>query len=148
MDTSRVTLGELVAAAGGAALLVLMFLPWFGGRLSGRGELVRAPRQTGWESFGTLFEVLILAAIAVAVGVAAARAMDALPALPFEQPAIVMGAGAVAFLLVGFRLIDPPDLVDVAIPGLEVDVSREIAAFLALGAAVLVVLGGRMQRPA
>lgn len=146
MNTARVNLGELVAAAGGGALLVLMFLPWFGGRLSGRGELVRAPRQTGWESFGTFFEVLILAAIVVAVGVAVARAMDALPLLPVDQPTLVTAAGVVAFLVIGFRLIDPPDLIDVAIPGLEVDISRKAAAFLGLAASALIALGGYLQR--
>ena len=138
----------MVAAAGGAALLVLMFLPWFGGQLSGRGELVRAPRQTGWESFGTPFEVLILGAIVVAVGVAVARALDALPPLPFEQPVMVMGAGVLAFLVIAYRLVDPPDLVDVVIPGLDVDVSREIAAFLGLAATAVITLGGRLQRRA
>ena len=146
MDTSRVSFGEMVAAAGGAALLVLMFLPWFGGRLSGIGAPVRVPTQTGWESFGTLAEFLIIVAAVIAVGIAAARAMDRLPALPAERGMLVLGAGVVAFLIVGVRLIDPPELIDVAIPSLEVDHSRKIAAYLALGAAAVIAYGGHLQR--
>jgi hypothetical protein len=146
MDTSRVSFGEMIAAAGGAALLVVMFLPWFGGRLSGIGAPVRVPTQTGWESFGTLFEFLIILAAAIAVGVAVARGMDRLPALPVEQGVLVLGAGVVAFLIVGVRLIDPPGVIDVAIPNLEVDRSRKIASFLALGAAAAIAYGGHLQR--
>jgi hypothetical protein len=146
MDTSRVSFGEMVAAAGGVALLVLMFLPWFGGRLSGIGAPVRVPTRTGWESFGTLPEFLIIVAIALAVGIAVARAMNALPPLPVEQGLMVLAAGAVTFLIVGFRLLDPPDVLDVAIPNIDVDSSRKIAAFLALGAAGVIAYGGFLQR--
>ena len=146
MDTSRVSFGEMIAAAGGVALLVLMFLPWFGGRLSGIGAPVRVPTRTGWESFGTLFELLLVVAIAIAVGIAVARAMDALPPLPVEQGQMVLAAGAVAFLIIGFRLVDPPDLLDVAIPNLDVNSSRKPAAFVALVAAGAIAYGGLLQR--
>lgn len=146
MDTSRVSFGEMVAAAGGVALLVLMFLPWFGGRLSGGGAPVKVPTRTGWESFGTVLEFLLVVAIAIAVGIAIARAMDSLPPLPLEQGQMVLAAGVVAFLIVGFRLIDPPDVLDVAIPGLDVDSSRKVAAFLSLIAAASVAYGGFLQR--
>jgi hypothetical protein len=146
MDTSRVSFGEMVAAAGGAALLVLMFLPWFGGRLSGLGAPVRVPTQTGWESFGTLFEFLIIAVAAIAIGIAAAHATGRMPALPLEQGLLVMGGGAVAFAIVAIRLLDPPGVIDVALPTLEVDTSRKIAAFLALAAAAVITYGGWLQR--
>ena len=146
MDTSRVSFGEMVAAAGGVALLVLMFLPWFGGRLSGIGAPVRVPTRTGWESFGTLFDFLLVVAVAVAVGIAVARTMGALPPLPVEQSQMVLAAGAIAFLIVGFRLLDPPGLIDVAIPNLDVDTSRKPAAFLSLGAAAVIAYGGFLQR--
>ena len=146
MDTSRVSFGEMVAAAGGVALLVLMFLPWFGGRLSGIGAPVKVPTRTGWESFGTLFEFLLVVASAIAVGIAIARAMDSLPPLPLEQGVMVLAAGVVAFLIVGFRLLDPPDVLDVAIPNLDVDSSRKVAAFLSLAAAGAIAYGGFLQR--
>lgn len=146
MDTSRVSFGEMIAAAGGVALLVLMFLPWFGGRLSGVGAPVRVPTRTGWESFGTLLEFLIIVAIVIAVGVAVARTMGALPPLPVEQGVMVLAAGAVACLIIAFRLLDPPDVLDVAIPNIDVDSSRKIAAYLALAAAGAIAYGGFLQR--
>jgi hypothetical protein len=147
MDTSRVSFGEMVAAAGGAALLVCMFLPWFGGRFAGRAP-IRVPSKTGWESFATLWKFLLAAAALVVIAVAVAHAMDAaLPALGFEQGTLVQIAGVVAFVIVAIRIVDPPGLVPgVAIPGLEVDVSRRIAAFLALAAAGVMTYGGLLQR--
>ena len=145
MDTSRVSFGEMVAAAGGVALLVLMFLPWFGGRLSGIGAPVKVPSHTGWESFATLFEFLLVLTIAIAIGVAVARAMDSLPPLPLEQGQLVMGAGLVACLIIGVRLLDPPNLLDVALPNVDVDSSRKVAAYLSLVAAGVIAYGGLMQ---
>ena len=145
MDTSRVGFGEMVAAAGGVALLVLMFLPWFGGRLSGIGAPVKVPSHTGWESFATLFEFLLVLAIAIAIGVAVARAMGSLPPLPLEQGQLVMGAGLVACLIIGVRLLDPPNLLDVALPNVDVDSSRKVAAYLSLVAAGVIAYGGFMQ---
>ena len=146
MDTSRVSFGEMVAAAGGAALLVLMFLPWFGGRLSGLGAPVRVDDQTGWQSFGTVSEFLIALAIAIAIGIAIARARGSMAALPVDPVALVMGAGAVAFVIVLIRVIDPPDLTDVVLPGVGVDHSRKPAAYLALAAAAVIAYGGWLQR--
>lgn len=146
MDTSRVSLGETIAAAGGVALLVLMFLPWFGGRLSGLGAPVRVDDHTGWEAFGTVSEFLVVLAGAIAVGIAIARARGPMPALPVDQVALVMCAGIVAFVIVLIRLVDPPELTDVALPGLGVDHSRKAAAYLALAAAAAITYGGWLQR--
>lgn len=44
------------------------------------------------------------------------------------------------------RLVDPPDVVDVAIPNLEVEDSRKAAAFLAPLAAAAIAYGGHLQR--
>ena len=145
MDTSRVSFGEMVAAAGGVALLVLMFLPWFGGRLSGIGAPVKVPTRTGWESFATFFEFLLVLAIAIAIGVAVARAMDSLPPLPLEQGQLVLAAGLVACAIILFRLIDPPDLLDIAYRDVGVDSSRKVAAYLALVAAGVIAYGGFLQ---
>ncbi len=150
MDTSRVSLGEIIAAAGGLVLLVCMFLPWFDGTLSGRG-LTNLPVSTttgttGWEAFGGVFDILILALAAMPIGIAAARATDSLPPLPLEQGGLVLAAGALLFAIVALRLIDPPDAIDVAIPGLELDTSRKAAGFLAAVAAAAVAAGGYLQR--
>ena len=147
MDTSRVSLGEMVAAAGGLVLLVCMFLPWFDGALSGRGASnVPLQTTTGWEAFGGVFDIVIVVLAAAPVGIAVARATDSLPPLPLEQGVLVLAAGVLLFVIVAFRLIDPPDAIDVAIPGLELDPSRKLAGFLALVAAAAVAVGGHLQR--
>ena len=148
MDTSRVSLGEMIAAAGGLALLVCMFLPWYTGELGGRG---RAPVEvpgttTGWESFGGVFDVLIVVLAAIPIAIAVGRASDALPPLPLEQGVLVLLAGAILLVLVVAKLIDPPDVIDVTIPGLDLDSSRKAAAFMAMLAAAAVVAGGHLQR--
>jgi hypothetical protein len=43
------------------------------------------------------------------------------------------------------RVIDPPNVIDVAIPGLDLDTSRKLAAFGAALAAVAVGFGGYVQ---
>ena len=145
MDTSRVSFGEMIAAAGGVALLVLMFLPWFGGRLSGIAP-ARVATHTGWESFATLPKFLLVLAAVLPVAVAVAQMRDSLPALPIGQGEMVIAAGSVAFLIVVLRLLDPPGVIEVAIPNVEVDPSRKPAAYLALAAAGVIAYGGFLQR--
>ncbi|MGH2701696.1 MAG: hypothetical protein ACRDJ2_07955 [Actinomycetota bacterium] len=146
MDTSRVSLGEMIAAAGGLVLLVCMFLPWFGGERVGRGgALVAVPTTTGWEGFSGVFDLLIVVLVAVPIGITVARANDAYVRLPVEQWFAVMAAGAVLLLLVVVRLIDPPDVLNVSVPGLEIDVSRKLAGFVAAAAAAAIIIGGYLQ---
>ena len=147
LDTSRVSLGEMVAAAGGLVLLVCMFLPWFDGERTGRGgTAVPIPTSTGWESFGGVFDILIVLLAGFPIAVAVWRASDSLPPLPAEQGALVLVAGAILFLVVAARLIDPPGLINVEIPGLEIDTNRRLAAVLALLAAAAIAVGGHLQR--
>ncbi len=146
MDTSRVSLGEMIAAAGGLVLLVCMFVPWFGGERTGRGgALVAVPTTTGWEAFSGVFDILIVLLAAVPIAIAVARANDADLRLPLHEWAAVMLAGAILLLLVVTRLIDPPEVIDVAIPGLEIDTSRKLAAFVAAAAAAAIMVGGYLQ---
>ena len=146
MDTSRVSLGELIAAAGGMVLLVCMFLPWFDGTLTGGGVRFDMPTKTGWQAFDGVFDVLIVVLASIPIGVAVGRAANRLPPLPMEQDALVLAAGALLFALVAFRLVDPPDLTDVAVPGLESDTSRKAGVFVAVVAAGAIAAGGYLQR--
>ena len=146
MDTSRVSLGEMIAAAGGLVLLVCMFLPWFDGTLSGRGSAgVPVPTTTGWEAYGGVFDVLIVILAAVPIGIAVARANDSLPPLPLEQGALLLLVGVLLAVIVALRLIDPPDLIDVEIPGLELESERMAAGFGGLLAALAIGFGGVVQ---
>ena len=145
MDTSRVSLGEMIAGAGGLALLVLMFLPWFGGHVSGELGRARLPTDTGWESLGGLLDALIIAAVALAIGTAVASAAGSRPRLPVEQGLVVLAAGAGAFVVLAITLVSPPGI-DLPIPNIDVDRSRKAAAFLALAAAAAIAYGGNLQR--
>ena len=49
------------------------------------------------------------------------------------------------FAIVVLRLIDPPNVIDVAIPGLDLDTSRKVAGVGAALAAVAVGFGGYVQ---
>jgi hypothetical protein len=147
LDTSRVSLGEMIAAAGGLVLLVCMFLPWFSGELSGRGRAaVIVPTTTGWESYSGVLDITFVVLAGLPIAIAIARANDSSLPLPIEQGALLMAAGALLFVIVVLRLIDPPQPLDVAIPGLEFDTTRKLAAFAAALAAAAIAVGGYLQR--
>ena len=143
MDASRISFGEMVAAASGLALLLFMFFPWYGfggksvevpgsGTISTPGADVNA-----WQALSFVDLVLFLIA-AVAIGLALARAADAMPSgLPAPPATIVLAAGALAVLLVLYRILDVPGA---PIEGFEN--GRKIGIFLALLAAGGIAFGG------
>lgn len=137
MDTSRISFGEMVAAASGVALIIVMFLPWYGVEVSGFSDDASA-----WKAMGFIDILLFLIAL-VAIGVAAARAAGVMPPnLPAPPGQIVAAAGALALVLVIFRIIDiPHEDVPSAFED-EVDFSRKIGAFLGLIAAGGIAFGG------
>jgi hypothetical protein len=140
MDASRLTRGEQVAAIAGIALIVIMFLPWFGiGGVAGEAleqaqDLGFAPdvstSANAWESFDVIDLVLLLTVIA-AIGIAVAAMMAQTVALPIAASAITAGLGILSTVLVAYRLLDPP-----------LDASRKFGAFLGLIAAAGVAYGG------
>jgi hypothetical protein len=141
VDFSRISFGELLAGGSALALLLIMFLPWYGGeqtvRLPGGREFSAASGHVNaWESFG-LIDLVLCLVIALAVGFALARAADAAPAEPPLHLALT-AAGTLAVLLILYRLIDPPGLE----PATEGDVARRIGIFLALVAAAGISAGG------
>ena len=137
MDTSRISFGEMVAAASGLALIVVMFLPWYGAEFEGVSDSASA-----WETM-SFIDILLLIAALLAVAVAVARAAGMMPAdLPAPPGQIVAGAGAIAVLLVLFRLLDIPEPEGADILGDQVDFSRKIGAFLGLIAAGGIAYGG------
>jgi hypothetical protein len=117
-----VRLGELVGAVSGLGLLVVSFLPWYSA-----GEV----DATAWQAFTVIDLVLLAAAIAsLSVGVVVVTRLSV--SYPVAGCAVATGVGAVAFLCVLYRLIEPP--------GDGVD--REIGVWLGLIATAGVMLGG------
>jgi hypothetical protein len=141
-------LGEAVAAVSGFALFLLMFVGWFevdlveirvpgGSNVTGVGGTI-----DGWGAFGFPLDLLLFLVAALAVAQVALRATAAMPRLRTAPGLIVASAGALAVLLIFYRLLDPPG---------AGDVSRKLGLFLSLLAASGITFGGYTavaERPA
>lgn len=91
---SRLRKGEWLALGGAAALLVLLFLPWFDGRI-------------GWTSLGWFMIVLLLLSIAGAVWIAATTVEGILTRI---MPALVITTtiSALTLLILFLRVLAFP----------------------------------------
>ncbi len=110
MELGRLRAGELIAAAGGVALLVVMFLEWYaaGGttKVAGR-DIHISVGFTAWEAFGVTDILLALAAL-IAIGLAVLTATRRSPALPVAASVITATTGILATLLVLYRILNQP----------------------------------------
>jgi hypothetical protein len=136
VDTSRLSLGDQIAAVSGVVLLIALFLPWYGVDVNLGGIASGSADASAWEALGFIDILLFLVAV-VAIGVPVAKAAGSLPD-DVPGPLLVLAAGALAVLLILFRIIDlpTPDL------GGGVDFSRKFGIFLGLIAAIGVAYGG------
>lgn len=135
MNASQLSTGAKIAAGSAVALLIVMFLPWYGVEVK---SLSISESGNAWETLSSIDIMLLLCAL-IAIGIVGAKATGALPALPVPAGTIVAGVGALALLLVLFRLIDSPapsDLPD------AVDVTRKFGIFLGLIASAGLAYGG------
>jgi hypothetical protein len=121
VELSRLRPGELIAAAGGAALLVVMFLDWYavGGTTKVAGSDLRVSLGlTAWEAFGITDILLALAAL-IAIGLAVVTATRRSPALPVAASVLTATTGILATLLVLYRILNQPgpnEFVEVKLP--------------------------------
>jgi hypothetical protein len=92
----RLRPADVLAGAAGIALLVVEFLPWYGGS------------ATAWQAFSVVDVLLALAALA-AVALVVVTATASGPARPVACAVISTVAAAIALLIALWRLIDPPD---------------------------------------
>jgi hypothetical protein len=153
VDTTKISIGEIIAAASGLALFIFMFLPWYGLEAStsvpgGSDFSVSGGNANAWEAF-SFVDILLFLVVIVTVGIVVAKAADSLPALPQPSGLILAAAGALALLLVLFRLIFTPGE-DVSGFGVEVDLTRKIGIFFGLLASAGIAYGGwrAMNEPA
>jgi hypothetical protein len=146
VDLGRLTLGEAIAVVSGLALLVFMFLPWYGEEARVEIPGVQSfdadtGTRTAWQAF-TLIDVLLFATAVVAVAlplavVARVRSID----LPERPAPVIVAIGLFAALLIFYRLLDVPDTeIDVSVG--EVSIGRRIGIFLGLIAAAGIAAGG------
>lgn len=148
MDTSNLGRGALVAGVSGVLLFVFMFFSWYGaGGVA--DELVQQAQEAAdalgvqgpedvsttanaWESFD-IIDLILFVAAATAIGFAVTALMGVSVELPIALSAIVTGIGAFAFLLILYRLINPPG---------DGEVDREIGIYLGLLASAGITVGG------
>jgi hypothetical protein len=120
---NRVSLGELVGAASGLGLLVASFLPFY-------SEF--DVNVTAWQAFSIIDLVLAAAAMAaISVGIVVLFRLSV--SYPVAGSAVMTGLGALALLLIAYRIVNPPG---------DGDVEREFGAWLSLLFAAGITLGG------
>jgi hypothetical protein len=136
LDTSKLSVGDQIAAASGIALLIVMFLPWYGVDAN-IGQLSVSESANAWETL-SFIDILLFLISLVAIGVPVAKATDSLPP-DVPGATVVLAAGGLGVLLVLFRIIDLPTP-DVSVGG--IDFGRKIGVFLGLIATAGIAYGG------
>jgi hypothetical protein len=149
MDTGNLGRGALIAGVSGLLLFIFMFFGWYGApdvvdeaveqaQQAAEALGVDAPAVeeadttvNAWESFD-FTDLILLLAVLVSVGLAAMTLAGASASLPVAGSALTCGIGALAFLFVLYRTINPPA------DGLD----REIGLWLGLLATAGIAIGG------
>jgi hypothetical protein len=128
MDLSKLRTGELVAAIAGLVLIIsLLFLNWYG-----VGGSVETPFGQGF--FGTLANLVILAAGLAAITLAVLTATSRTVDLPVATSALTAGLGIAAVVMVVGRILMQP--------GPNGIVDLKFGIFVALIGAIGVAWGG------
>lgn len=147
MDTASAGRGTLIAGVSGLLLFIFMFFSWYGppDEIGGvevpTDQLEAAGVDTSinaWQAF-SLVDLILFLAVIVAVGVMVIEMTGASVSLPVAGSAVTAGIGALAFLLVLYRLIDPPGD---TVAGQDIDLSRDIGIWLGLLATAGITYGG------
>jgi hypothetical protein len=134
-DTTRLRFGDLIAAGGGLLLIISLFLNWY--KVSAEGALIDiSVSASGWDALGFI-DILLFLIGATAIALAALRAFGMAGRIPVPAGLALLALGALATLLVIFRILVIPDG-DVD----GVDVGRAFGIFVALVAALATLVGG------
>jgi hypothetical protein len=130
----RLSQGQMIAAVGGIALLVAMFLPWVG--VSGPslpaglpGGVDTSTSDDIWK--GSSLDIYLLIAGVVAVLPALLALTDSAAEFSFVSAATLLLGVVAVILVIAFLTVDFPDGAD-----------RKIGAYVGLGAAVVIAVGG------
>jgi hypothetical protein len=125
----RLSQGQMIAAVGGIALLVAMWLPWIGGSGPTIPGVDTSTSENIWK--GSTLDIYLLITGVVAILPALLALTDSADEFSFISAAAFL-LGVVAVILVAaFLTVDFPD-------GAE----RKLGAFVGLGAAIVIAVGG------
>ncbi len=107
-DISRLRRPDWIVGGGAVAFFIfLFFFKWFGGSVSGTlpvGGVGASSSSTGWDTFTNsrwIWLITIIVALGSVVLVAGQRKLD----IPVQPSVIVAGLGALATLLILYRII-------------------------------------------
>lgn len=137
MDLDKLSSGEKIAGVSSIVLFVFMFFDWF------TVEVTGIPGSGGSDAWDALdwIPIVLVVTIVFALGVVALRLLDS----PYEPPvsanALVAILGGICFLLILYRIIDPPG-VGGGIAEEIVEVSPAFGIFVSLVAAAGISYGG------
>ena len=144
MDTSKLSFGEMIAGVSGALLIIFMFiLDWWGYDVGSGGFSASANASAfQWLSF---LDIVLFFIGVLAIAATVARATGNMPSdLPQPPGLIVAAAGALAVVIILFRILIPGDGPAGDLGGLadSIDSTRKIGAFFGLIAAGGIAFGG------
>ena len=130
----RLSQGKIIAAVGGIALLVAMFLPWIG--TSGPsppaglpGGVDTSTSENIWK--GSSLDIYLLITVIVAALPALLALTDAAEEFSFVSAATFLLGVVAVILVIAFLTVDFPDGAD-----------RKGGAYVGLGAAIVIAVGG------
>ena len=140
MDVDRLSTGEKIAASSGILLFIFMFFEWFSVSVSGGGFSTGS--LGGGNAWDTLdfIPIVLLVAVVVAIGHALLEASETDVNAPVHGSTLVTVMGALSFLLILYRVVDPPGGGSIGVG--SVDVSPSFGIFISLIAAAGIAYGG------
>jgi hypothetical protein len=130
---------EKLAVIGVAVIAVSLLLPWYGVPVS--GDVV----QTGLGAFDWATAALMLAAAAALILAMRIGGGYRLPR-PLTEWGLLVAAGVWAAAIVGYRMVDRPELDFEVIVRVNRDYSLRYGIFVALAGALLIVAAGVRAR--
>jgi hypothetical protein len=149
MDIAGVQRSVWISAGGAAVLLVSVFFSWYTATVSILGHSESAS-GSGWDSTDVAKLVFLLALVALAAWGVELFAPQV--SLPFPAWMIAGGAGALAVLLVLFRIVSKPGSDAAATVnaiggagGAHLSIGTAWGIYLALIAAIAIVVGAYMR---
>ena len=130
----RLSQGQVIAAVGGIALLVAMFLPWIGISSPSLpaglpGGVDTSSSENIWK--GSSLDIYLLITGVVALLPALLALTDSAAEFSFVSAATLLLGTVAVILVVAFLTVDFPDGAD-----------RKIGAYVGLGAAIVIAVGG------